>query len=676
MSVDVDSVRQELHKRIINFVEENQDRKKILHVGLPPGTGKTYTACKTLFPRSDILTVWLGPTHKQVIESVVEPFNVFHIEGMSRLCEDKERLKKFRNYNVNLPKVLCRQCELFPEQCQYYRRYQELKECPRSFASVHHNLNQNFICEFLEANRSYPLKCLVIDEDPFRNIGSSVEFDWNDLKEMLASVGDICLKMLLRDDRWTNRAGLATYLCFIGLFEVLKKANRRGLSGREFVDIFIESLPLKNAGVPPEDLQIEDLEEFLHCAEMDILIFEYDRLIYENFASFKYVKNILEVVIEIARKCLYYHRKYGETDKEYNLPFYALYQELTGENGKYSRRAITFIKVMERLPDVPVIILDGTGDPALYESVFKREVEVFDVKMDIKRDIIQVTDGLYNNSSLSNPKTRERVFHAVSCLIRKYEHTTSERKPIGIITLKKWKVALSKYLVDKGIDKRCFYLQHYGGIRGLNKIEEFRYLILVGTPEPNIVRFPLEVGAFYEGETPLNTKRIIEEKGSPMYGHNYRCEDPRYFAHIRRVREHEIEQSIERLRFPLYDGKKAFVFSSLPLSFATRRMCIEELLYEFASEGVLKRRLDAMRHNSSYVYLSRLRDGDTKTVMYRRLENVVPFKDNKGLLKDVGRLLLRGGCLECRKGHLYHTEEGNKYIMRVEKMMRELEASI
>ena len=108
--------------------------------------------------------------------------------------------------------------------------------------------------------------------------------------------------------------------------------------------------------------------------------------------------------------------------------------------------------------------------------------------------------------------------------------------------MRKYIKPLKKYLIQWGIDENIvdynLDFRHYGNIRGLNNIEDDNVIILLGTPEPNIISFPMQVAAWREGEEPIKTDRINEDKSSSMFGHDYRYKDHRYNVHYRVVQQH------------------------------------------------------------------------------------------------------------------------------------------
>jgi len=240
--------------------------------------------------------------------------------------------------------------------------------------------------------------------------------------------------------------------------------------------------------------------------------------------------------------------------------------------------------VNKNLPDVPVIILDATGDKEFYEQIFKRKVIEYAPSLEVERNVIQTTDGMYYANSLFDENTRNKVFNAVRRVIA--HHQKKDERMVNVVTLKKYAritdergsykgMSIERYLKQTRVDMNKVRIWHYGDVKGKNAMQNDRVLILVGTPEPNIHSFPKEVGCWYEGENKIVTDRFTEPEGGKYHKHDHRYKDPRYFTWVKHKREHELEQDIERLRFVLsIEEKVVYLFSMLPIDFETKKITI------------------------------------------------------------------------------------------------------
>ncbi len=672
-------IRELLREKLIEFVKNNQEKEKILLVRLPPGTGKTVTGSQTLFSRDDILTIWLSPNHGQIEDTVTKHNDVFHLKGRRILCYHR-LLDEFDRYNVDIKRVLCMSnCEELKEgTCEYFNQFRELRETPQSFVSVHHHLNTKFIGDYFKKNqRRFPNKCLVIDENPIGNLKHEISFNKRDLINLIIILDKVC-DDLEREGLLPTKAPKVIDVLHLALINILREKD--ATRGASFVNQFMKHVSEYKYLRKDDFLTFEEIEKILKSKKMAILVKRFNDEIYKYFETGHRVKNIILEILFIAKKCIFYSKKESEhfgklkITKDFNLPFYSDFEEFKSDGMSATVKVIRCAKVVKELPKVPIIIMDASGDKEFYSSIFEREVEEFDLKGDIERNIIQVMDGKYNIASLSKRRTRKNVYNAVFCIVK--HHLDKGEPRVAIVTIKKFEGNLKRYLTDRGIDETQLYMNHYGNIRGLNVMEEDKTLILMGTPEPNIESFPKDVAYWYEGEIPINTDRIKERKRSVFFNHDYRYKDPRYFTHIRRIREHEIEQTIDRLRFFLYPDKKAYLFSMLPIDFPTQETTISELLREIDPKARIQGRIFEKRRNPFYVYLKYLEDGDTKTDIYRKIENVVPFNEGRSKIKTTRTILLEEGKIVEEDGRLMMTKEGKDYLKKAKEEISRLKSKL
>jgi len=154
---------------------------------------------------------------------------------------------------------------------------------------------------------------------------------------------------------------------------------------------------------------------------------------------------------------------------------------------------------MPRLPPCPVIVLDSTGDPKLYEQVLGRKVRVFDPKVKVKAKVVQVASGAYGRQSLRLPATRNRLFDAVKAIVDAHP-----KSKIGVVTFKDRVIELAKHL---GEPERVAFA-HFWGLRGTNALQDCQHLIVVGTPTSNIGELVAEVQALHWDDDAIDTTSI------------------------------------------------------------------------------------------------------------------------------------------------------------------------
>lgn len=676
MHYKVEEARRKLIQKICDVVEGNQGRRKILVVKWPPGIGKTYTTSKLLFSRNNTLTIWLGPNHKQIIKDVEnklekQNIQVFHLRGRNRpdMCINTQLLERIPNRSYINEHTICRTCEYFTRsECPYYNQFEELRRNPQSWVGVHHHLQTGFLFEYIN-NENFGLRCLVIDEYFIDNLKKDVKFDTEDLLNLMDLIKDICKRLSESGNFETNFVEPSRYQLFMQiactLVRILVDTTRDGITGLDFVNLFFKYLE-------EDKFEVDEIRKRLFKESMDNFINNdfYPELI-GCISNNVPIKNILEELLEITRICFRIHD--DPPDHDINLPFFSEKREEEYYGKKKYPKFIQYSRLIKDLPEVPIIILDATGDAELYRRLFNCEVEEFTIDIEIDRNIVQIMDAMYWKSSLKNKDTRIRVFRAISYLVKK--HLKNENI-VDIITYKNYKKGLKKFLFKTGIDTSNIRFAHFGNIKGINEMENDNTLIILGTYEPNIKDYPKQVALWYEDEKPISIEKINEVKGSKFYCHDYRYKDPRYFAHVRMKREHEIEQAIERLRF-LYDDnreKTVYLFSMLPISFKTKKVRLAELMEQFSPIYVMRAKLKELRRKPDYVYLSHIQDGKDKLKdIKNKVRNIIPFRDNRTWFDMTKNAMQESKFVVEREGFLFLTEKGKKKLKEYEDEISILE---
>jgi len=659
-----------LEHKIIKFVEKGENN--ILFVRLPPGAGKTITGSKILFGRKDIFTIWLCPRHDNVEDILNHNQNVFHLKGRKLLCIRGEELDEFSSYYVNIEEFLCNNCEHHGKSsdCPYYEQFNELFKEGYSFVSVHHFLITEFISNYIKNRAEEEYKVLVIDENPLNNLSNETIIRYDDLAQLHKMIMDIELyDDEIPDMPYRTHYGMLFSICY-ALQRILKLKG--DINGKKFIDIFNETAVIMKKFTP---FSFKNVKWFVNNKRIVTgnhkLSVGYKKELSDRFLKGRKIKNIFDVVLQIARQCVNY-----EYEDDRNLMFYKTehFEYFKGENRQVAE--IHFKEITKNLPDVPIIIMDATGEKELYEQLFSRKVEVFDVNTEIKRDITQFMDGFYNISSLCRKETRNRLFDCIYHIV-KYHIDRGEERVAIVIVKDYYGKLLSKYLLKRGIEEHQVHIDHYGNIKGTNIMEDDKTIILVGTPEPNIQDFPLNVACWYEGEKPISNERIKEPKDSPFYRHDYRYKDSRYQAHISSIREREIEQTIDRIRFLQNPDKKAYLLSMLPISFETKKTTINEFFKEIIPEAKMKGEIFQLEHESVYQMIKPLvKEGISWKSHYNRLRRRIPFNDNPKMLKRTFQTLQKLEFIETIDGTMKITQKGRGYVDDIDYKVKDLEKKL
>ena len=431
----------------------------------------------------------------------------------------------------------------------------------------------------------------MLDENPLGGLHREVEFNVNDLDDLAKILNEIQRKISEKFTEVSDEKKADEYYFFnqcyasvIITISILKKfvtnlSKKEILSGKPLIDMFVEELKSKHV--------LNSVERSFKFSSQKTLFHNYSEELYDLFSEDTEFdtdfKNIFYDVIRIAKDCL------SNKGIKEDINFSTVLQW-----HKNKRNTITYYSVTKELPKKPIIILDATGDKEVYQNIFGRDVVEFDIPIKINRNIIQITDGLYPKQSLYHEETRNALYRKVAALIRNWIES-GECKKVFVVTHKSFSKAehanekyegmsIEQYFDENDIHKSWYGIKYFGAVKGLNvnELMENGKLIIIGTPEPNIVGYLEDVRIWYQGEKLIENDRIKEPMWSEFYGHDYRYKDSRYMAHVRMKREHELEHTIERVRFIFPDAKKLVVlWSMLPISFRADKMTSKEFVEKY-----------------------------------------------------------------------------------------------
>jgi hypothetical protein len=219
----------------------------------------------------------------------------------------------------------------------------------------------------------------------------------------------------------------------------------------------------------------------------------------------------------------------------------------------------------------PVIIMDSTGSVPIYQKLFpSRTPEVFDVSVEVKATVYQITDGLFGRTQLGRDDgaSMERLLNAIATIAR---HRGTADHPVGVIASQDFEQRL------RARDLRHVVTGHYFAERGTNRFvnRQCRDIILVGTPWPAPDDIEMMAQALFgEDEEELDygmgpvprTYGMSDADGMDVEVDVWDYRDQRVREVIALFREGEMIQEAFRGR-PLDDGggKTIWVLSSLPL---------------------------------------------------------------------------------------------------------------
>lgn len=669
-------IRKDIYDKVLEFLQDENNDDKILLIRASQGTGKSVTTGKALLENEKTF-IWLLPTHINVDnlfkDKVLLPYHVFHLKGRGAkvspdskeiMCENP-LLDKVVDHNIDVNEFLCKKCEN-NEECQYREQFRILEDTEESWAGVYQFITTKFLNE-------YPCDCIVFDETPLSGLQNRITFNASDLDDLYNINKKIYDKLLddVIEQHKQPKSEEKEYIpldyygdCYVSINQIintlkylLENLPEKGvLAGKLLIDAFKNKL----------GRNFELFEDNLNNTNFNGLFYHYKNELYSMLESESGLdvdfKNIFYDVIRIAKDLV----KYKDVDEDIN------FSTLLRRSEKYGS-FVTYYGVTKELPDKPIIILDATGDKEVYQNIFGREVIEFNPSLNIKHNIIQITDGMYPKASLWNPGTRLLLYGKVMALIQHWIDSGECRKvyifthkPFSTVKSEKkpyFGMSIEKFFRDNNFPSSFYKISHYGAVKGLNLTELMSNgkLILIGTPEPNIVEYLEDVRAWYVGDPLIKNDRYKEPKGTEFFGHDYRYYDKRYTAHMRMSREHQLEHAIERVRFIVPDQKKLVIlWSMLPISFETAKMTSREFIEKFLPEYVVKKSRPLLS------ILSFIKKKEpSKTEFYKRAENR-KFTNSIGGVKRLQDKLIEWNLvetyIESGKTFLKLTREGEEML--------------
>lgn len=535
-------VRKNMKEMVYEYVTVG-DSSSILFFNTWPGSGKTYTTIQTLI-ENEFIFIYTSPTHRTTKENVVDKVFIPHIESRTRLCQN-ERFKILESYGVDMS-IACKEICADMDVCEYYKRIREIWHLPQSWAGVHSHLPgtiSNYLEEF-----SYLIDVIILDEQFVDSLYKEIKISYPLLRDTLK---------LLNKMPETNEKTL------IKIF--FTEISRVVSEGRNIYDLgYIESIASK-------------IDRRRHYNEFRN---EYNRLIIDLYRDTgKLFHNVVDPIIDLLLdlKLNIGVDKYLESALQ--LKFWK--GDCFASLSRYRMESLDINK--------PIIILDATTPPAIYESVFDKEIVPFQSKRPERGSYFQVTDGAYPMESLDQPSTFRRLSNLARLIVETHNRTL-------IISRKKYKQKIRHKL--KGLEGR-FDVDHYGGLRGSNLYQDCDSCILFGAPFPNI-------DYTHRKSTLLKVP----------YEHLYYME-----------KEMEMLQALERIRPTLKDESFIYILSKIGRDeikaipfITTKKMSVEELI-SFVQTEYIRLQADVSLNRIRQNILAILEDGEMmRTSLIKKAE--------------------------------------------------------
>jgi hypothetical protein len=243
-----------------------------------------------------------------------------------------------------------------------------------------------------------------------------------------------------------------------------------------------------------------------------------------------------------------------------------------------------------------VLVLDATATPEHYRALLDREIEEVGGFVDHQSALVQLADKSFSISSLAKTRPLMRDYAA-----RVVKAILDEKKPESavVITHKKRRPALRKLL---GITKESLPIAHFMSVRGLNKYQDRRLLVVLGTPRPpfSIIR---GTAAFLHGATRDDLEKEAKQSKLMYRGCTVR---PHAFANekLRLASEYHVQseliQAIGRNRYARPEKRDVYILTNEVIDIPDVKVGFARWIYKLPppEEGIkagdLQKRLDRL----------------------------------------------------------------------------------
>lgn len=631
VEVDLEGLRNSMGTRITDFAV-NGGGKGLLMRAIP-GLGKTHTSRIVLesladkgtlrpvfaMPRHDLmvnLKDWkrIRPRQPRLHEQRSIPLPILqnriedaieeaHVTGqvnygtLPSLCHQWERANQLASRGWNVVSNLCMtDCSIGMGDCLYFNQFEQTGR----LATVHETLFIPRFCNSIFGQEEENVdgwqdtiprlpSVAVIDEPSPSKWIKTIEIGSEDLTKAIETCWSDDVLALLK----LVREGYEAFVRDMG--------GLRTVGGKDLIDILI-----KTAG----DRDV--LDELVRKCDPDKVIknetvlVKFDSLTVNRKSNFSvsiagenyYIdsakakiraKNLLEVEKVYALiKELPIHSEFDESEGV-PLNFQSdLVRVLDRELSNYDENGYNssiYFDVQEGIrlnlknelavpSHVPLICLDGQGDPKLLEMLTGRPFDVWSYDKLPDTSIVQIVDGAYGVTSLWNSKTKTPKFSLDKLLDTIVLPKVTEKPEKCLIVT--WKVIADylKTLQDTGELSGAVGIEHYGNLRGSNEYEDRETVILLGTPNINTDQLEEQVNALFIGGDRVNmdTHRVWEQydyrdsngKGYQVQVRRYQDERVERMARI--YRENEMVQAAHRVRPVVNSGnREVIILSNIPI---------------------------------------------------------------------------------------------------------------
>ena len=261
--------------------------------------------------------------------------------------------------------------------------------------------------------------------------------------------------------------------------------------------------------------------------------------------------------------------------------------------GQGSQRELRLVRFQPIEINKPVLVLDATGQPRLYQELFPgHEVKVDPAHCRVEGRIVQVCDQRLPLQTLRSESKRKQIRALVQSIVRAREKEHGQ----GVLVIARQEVLPWLELPGTVLST------HYGRQRGSRAFEQCHSAILVGVPEPPPEQVAIQaevlLGAPVSRERVcmLRPYQVESEPGKSFAAEVTVYRDTLHQALLERVREGELIQATFRIR-PLNESaghKQVYILTSVPLELVVPDdlLTLDELCSRF---GAGQRLVDRVR---------------------------------------------------------------------------------
>ena len=547
----VEELRSDMVATEAAYVEEMlEDEEQIvpLLVKVPPGVGKTTGLFRWLDGKPFWRILWVGGFHKlfgNIPPSIRARWrqimgrhgDILDNEGnaIPANCSQSELAGMLRRKRLNVTELLCQNCQ-DRDICGYFEQFEDTTfnwfvMQPMFLHKVHEKI-ENF-------------NLITIDEEILSQFIEKIPVKTSDVQNLINLVQELIEDMITVNCPESTDSFKAIVIFLKGLSELLSMSRTKGpIIG----DVLIRSI----------DQHCKRIQELEGCHNIMNLKQLIDAIGLKNFdlipklplyyddpdrLPLNFTKELLDVL----------HFEVNVKDEDSNLSRLSL-EGRSNDQGHWKSRLLVYHKLPAPLLSRPTIILDGTAQKVLYETLFECPIRLYDPDLKLKNKIEYIYSASGSVTSLSNKRHRLRM---LAVMVKKLK----ENPKTLVVAKKQFEAEIRSRLPPEA------KFVHYFGVRGSNDFRDMEQVILFGVPGIPPEDVLLMAGALFYREN-LNTAQedLVRRFPGTDKGIKVRCYvEPKLQAIAAAFREVEMIQAAHRIRLINDESKNVVIIAGIVL---------------------------------------------------------------------------------------------------------------